>query len=151
LSHSASPCILFYLCIFAVLGFELRAYTVSHSTSPFFVCDGFFLSRVSGTICPGWLWTTILLVSTSWVVRIIGVNHQCLASHYILVRSLSNDSWHSGSASRVPGTGSLDLILSSRKSHQLVLSCCSLHKWGNRGPVERPIFSMSYTSRTMMN
>jgi hypothetical protein len=35
--------ILFFLscfCFFAVLGFELRAFTLSHSTSPF--CDGFF-------------------------------------------------------------------------------------------------------------
>jgi hypothetical protein len=30
-----------YLFIFAVLGFELRAYTLSHSTSPIFVI-GFF-------------------------------------------------------------------------------------------------------------
>jgi hypothetical protein len=29
--------------IFAVLGLELRAYTLSHSTSPLFVCGGFFL------------------------------------------------------------------------------------------------------------
>jgi hypothetical protein len=31
-----------YIYIFVVLGFELRVYTLSHSTSPFFVCDGFF-------------------------------------------------------------------------------------------------------------
>jgi hypothetical protein len=30
------------LIFFAVLGFELRAYTLNHSTSPFF-CDFFFL------------------------------------------------------------------------------------------------------------
>jgi hypothetical protein len=30
-----------YFILFAVLGFELRAYTLSHSTSPFF-CDAFF-------------------------------------------------------------------------------------------------------------
>jgi Na+/proline symporter len=35
-------CLFVYLFIFlAVLGFELRAYTLSHSTSPFFVM-GFF-------------------------------------------------------------------------------------------------------------
>jgi hypothetical protein len=31
------------------------------------------------TICPGWLWTEILLISASWVVRIIDVSHQFLA------------------------------------------------------------------------
>jgi hypothetical protein len=31
----------FFLSLFAVRGFELRAYTLSHSTSPF-DCDGFF-------------------------------------------------------------------------------------------------------------
>jgi hypothetical protein len=30
---------------FVALGFELRAYALSHSTSSFF-CDGFFLDRV---------------------------------------------------------------------------------------------------------
>jgi hypothetical protein len=37
----------------AVLGFELRAYTLSHSTSPFFVM-GFFLNRVL-QFAWGWL------------------------------------------------------------------------------------------------
>jgi hypothetical protein len=41
------------LFLFVVLGFELRAYTMSHSTSPF--CDGFFKTRVSQTVCLGWL------------------------------------------------------------------------------------------------
>jgi hypothetical protein len=43
----------FFFFFFAVLGFELRAYTLSHSASPF--CDGFFQDRISQTICPGWL------------------------------------------------------------------------------------------------
>jgi hypothetical protein len=37
-----------------VLGLKLRAYTLSHSTSPIF-CEGFFQNRVSGTFCLGWL------------------------------------------------------------------------------------------------
>jgi hypothetical protein len=45
--------VLFYF-VFAVLGLELRAYTSSHSTSPF-MCDRLFQDRVSGTICLGWL------------------------------------------------------------------------------------------------
>jgi hypothetical protein len=36
-----------------VLGFELNAYTLTHTKSPFFVCDGFFRDRLSQTICPG--------------------------------------------------------------------------------------------------
>jgi hypothetical protein len=36
----------------STVGFELKAYTLSHSTSPLFV---YFQDRVSQTICPGWL------------------------------------------------------------------------------------------------
>jgi hypothetical protein len=35
-----------------------------------------FWDRVSQTICPGWLWTVVLLISASWVARITGVRHQ---------------------------------------------------------------------------
>jgi hypothetical protein len=38
----------------------------------FFVM-AFFWDRVSRTICPGWLWTRILLISASWVARITGM------------------------------------------------------------------------------
>jgi hypothetical protein len=61
-----------------VLGLKLRAFTLRHSISPIF-CDGFFRDRVSGTICPGWLQTSILLISVSWVARIIGMSHLHLA------------------------------------------------------------------------
>jgi hypothetical protein len=27
------------------------------------------------TICLGWLWTSILLISASWIARITGVRH----------------------------------------------------------------------------
>jgi hypothetical protein len=40
------------LCVCVVLGFKLRAYTLSHSTSPF-LWWVFFWNRVSWTICPG--------------------------------------------------------------------------------------------------
>jgi hypothetical protein len=40
-----------------------------------------------GTICLGWLWTVILLISASWVARITGINHQRLALMW-LVESL---------------------------------------------------------------
>jgi hypothetical protein len=36
---------LIYLVFLAVLGLELRAYTISHSTSPF--GDGYFQDRIS--------------------------------------------------------------------------------------------------------
>jgi hypothetical protein len=52
-------------------------YHLSHSTSP---CAGYFWNRVSQTVCPGWLWTTILLIPAFQVARITGVSHQCLAS-----------------------------------------------------------------------
>jgi hypothetical protein len=43
-------------------GLELRAYTLNHSTSPFFVND-FFQDGVWQTICLGWIQTAILLSS----------------------------------------------------------------------------------------
>jgi hypothetical protein len=43
---------------------------LSHSTSPFS-----WRNSVSWTICLGWLWTAILLISASWVARVIGLNH----------------------------------------------------------------------------
>jgi hypothetical protein len=43
-----------YTFFFSILGLELRAYTLSHSTGPFFV-RGFFQDMVLQTICPGWL------------------------------------------------------------------------------------------------
>jgi hypothetical protein len=64
-----------------VLGFELRAYTLSHSISPFFF---FNRDRVSWTICSGWLQTSILLISTSWIARITDVSHQRLAWERVL-------------------------------------------------------------------
>jgi hypothetical protein len=54
---------LVFFC-FAVLGLELRAYTLSHSTNTFFMKD-FFQDRVSQTICPGLLRMTILLIFAS--------------------------------------------------------------------------------------
>jgi hypothetical protein len=59
---------------FVVLELELRTSTLRHSTSPFFVM-GFFQDRVLWTICSGWLWNIILLVSASLVGRITGMSH----------------------------------------------------------------------------
>jgi hypothetical protein len=73
-----------FFFIFAVLGLELRAYILSHSTSPFYV--KYCWDRVSRTICPSWLQTAILLISASWAAGIINVSHQCPATwrFYIL-------------------------------------------------------------------
>jgi hypothetical protein len=71
---------------FMVLGLELRAYTLSQSTSPF--CIKYFWDRVSQTICLGWLRTTILLIAASWVARITGVSHQHPAAFCLLKQKL---------------------------------------------------------------
>jgi hypothetical protein len=42
----------FVFCLVGILGFELRAYTLSHSTSP--VLCGYFQDMDLQTICPGW-------------------------------------------------------------------------------------------------
>jgi hypothetical protein len=72
------------LFIYAGLGFELRAFTLSHSTNPIFV--KVFQNKVSPTICPGWIGTVVLLISASRVTRITGVSHQHPAhySHFYL-------------------------------------------------------------------
>jgi hypothetical protein len=41
-----------------------------------FFYNGFFQDRVSWTICLGWLWTVILLISASWVAGITGESHR---------------------------------------------------------------------------
>jgi hypothetical protein len=50
---------------------------------PFF-CGGIFQDRVSQTVCLGWLQIVILLISTSWVARITGMNYWCLAIYFLL-------------------------------------------------------------------
>jgi hypothetical protein len=44
-----------------------------------FFCDEFFQERFSKTICLGWLWAVVILISASWVAKIAGVSHWCLA------------------------------------------------------------------------
>jgi hypothetical protein len=61
-----------------------------------------FWDRVSQTICLGWLRTMILLISASWVARIIGMSHQCPAHLVILYLHFSdyiNYDTHSNSIS----------------------------------------------------
>jgi hypothetical protein len=82
LSHDTSPLVFFFcvcvcVCVCVVLELELRAYTLKLH-QPLFV-KGFFQDRVLQTVCTGWLWTTILLISTSWIARITGLSHWCPA------------------------------------------------------------------------
>jgi hypothetical protein len=58
----------FFFFFFVVLGVKLRAYTTLWAILPAVFCDGFFQDRVSWTVCLGWLWTMILLISASWEV-----------------------------------------------------------------------------------
>jgi hypothetical protein len=76
-----------YLFIYLFIYFGSRAWTqglhLKPLHQPFFVM-GFF-DRDSWTICLGWLWSTILLISASWVARITGLLHQRLAFAYFLI------------------------------------------------------------------
>jgi hypothetical protein len=72
--RGAGGCSIFFFFLnFAALGFELKAYSLSHSTS-LFLWWVFLGDRVLRTICLGWLPTSILLICASWVARITGVS-----------------------------------------------------------------------------
>jgi hypothetical protein len=85
LLHSLSPLHFFFFFLVVVLKFELRAshllsrYSTTWVTPPALFCASYFWDRVSQTICLGWLQTKILLISASWVARIISVSHGHLA------------------------------------------------------------------------
>jgi hypothetical protein len=77
-------CFVYFLCLVG-LGFELgalclqcRCSTVCYVSSTFW--RGYFGDGVLQTICLDWSWTMILQISTSQVIRIIGMIHQHLAS-----------------------------------------------------------------------
>jgi hypothetical protein len=65
-------CVIFFF-FFAVLEFDLRAFTLDHSTSPFFV------KGTHELFAQGWLRTPILPISASSVGTTTGVIHQRLA------------------------------------------------------------------------
>jgi hypothetical protein len=54
-----------------------------HQPAPFWV--KYFRERVLPFVCLGWLRTGILQISASWVDRITGVSHLCLAWFHTLV------------------------------------------------------------------
>jgi hypothetical protein len=74
-----------------VLEFELGAsqllgrtsFCLSHSTSPFFVCDGFFEIGSCELFAWWWLQTVILVISASQVARITGMSPQCLYGEFL--------------------------------------------------------------------
>jgi hypothetical protein len=72
--------IIIIIIFFVVLGLAFRALTLSHSTKPF--CDRYFWDRVSQTSCLSLLQTEILLISSFWLARIIGVSHRHLVCVY---------------------------------------------------------------------
>jgi hypothetical protein len=61
---------LFCLFVFCGMGFELKVYTLSHSTSPFLWWVFFFEIGSHKLLVRCWLWTTIPVMSASWVARI---------------------------------------------------------------------------------
>jgi hypothetical protein len=72
------------LCVsFSILGLELRAFTLSHSTSSIF-CDRIFQNRVLQNICLGCLQSVLLLIFVSWIAKIIDVSHWHLAAASLL-------------------------------------------------------------------
>jgi hypothetical protein len=50
-----------------------------------------FQDKVSWTICPSWLRSTILLISASWVARITGVSHQHPAKYMDLEKTFDTN------------------------------------------------------------
>jgi hypothetical protein len=62
------------------------------TTLPVLFC-GYFRDRVSQTLCPGWLWTAILLISAFWVARIAGVSHWCPSGLYFLMQWVFLSFW----------------------------------------------------------
>jgi hypothetical protein len=47
----------------------LNSGPIPWATLPAFFCAGLFWDRVLWTICLGWLWTAVLLISASWVAK----------------------------------------------------------------------------------
>jgi hypothetical protein len=65
-------------------------YYLSHSAHFRIRC---FWDRVSWSICLGWLWTMILLISASQVVRITGVSHRHLVCRFNFLRNCQAAFW----------------------------------------------------------
>jgi hypothetical protein len=77
--------LLLSLTFFFLWYWGLNSGSTPWATPPATFCDGSFQYRVLWTICLGWFWTVILLISASWVARIIGLSHQCPTFHDFLM------------------------------------------------------------------
>jgi hypothetical protein len=91
---------------------------LSNSASPFY--DGLFYQGSSYKLLAwGWLWTVILLISTSWVARITGMSHQRLASHFSLKSPL------------IQPTSQYRIIITATKvsSHHFTYQCKTALGW----------------------
>jgi hypothetical protein len=56
------------------------------ATPPALFCDGLFQDKVSWTVAWSWHQTMILLISASWVARIIRVSHQCQLFKFLIAK-----------------------------------------------------------------
>jgi hypothetical protein len=52
--------------------------------------EGISQDRVSWTVCLRWLRTSIRMISASWVARMTGVRHQCLAYLFLFFSCIEN-------------------------------------------------------------
>jgi hypothetical protein len=73
---------LFNSYFFVVLRFELRvSHLLGRHSTTWQLCQPSFVLGIfeigSCFCCPGWLWTTILLIYASQVARITEMSHQC--------------------------------------------------------------------------
>jgi hypothetical protein len=64
----------FFLCVCVCSSGILTHLHLEPLHQPF-ILRRVFWDRVLGTVCQGWLWTTILLISASWVGRMTGLSH----------------------------------------------------------------------------
>jgi hypothetical protein len=72
-SRSSAPRGAIFLCVWY---WGLNSGPSPWTTAPALFCEAFFKIESRETIFLGWLQTTILLISASWVARITGVGHQ---------------------------------------------------------------------------
>jgi hypothetical protein len=98
-THCQTKCcedFLFFSFFFFSTGAWIEYYWVGlHFESPHQLSFmmGFFQGSVSWTICLGWVQTVILLISASWVARITGVSHKCLAGLFLRLSTMVLKFW----------------------------------------------------------